>query len=351
MKLYERLSKINFLKNSYAFKFLFVAFIGIHIPLIGLILFVLYGSNNISAHTILIFALVMTLMATAATLFFLKQLIKPIETASRALDNYRNERKVPVLPTNFSDEAGLLMSNIQKSISDNERFISEKQDLIYLLSHDFKNFTGNSQGLAELILDENPSKEIFDYAKLILQSTSQQFVFIDIFIKLIKDEDELSNRGLQTNEINVNTVFDLVSSQLGHKLLSKKIKLKTSSELENVILMIDEDLLVRVLVNLVDNAIKFSFSNSEINLGVTIVNDKVAFVVSDSGIGFDPKNKEELYNKFTNRGRLGTANEPSTGIGLYLCRKIAQKYHGDFFLDSEGVNKGAKFSVLFKNEK
>ena len=350
MILYERLSKINFLKNSYAFKFLFIAFIGIHIPLIGILLFVVYGNVTINATTILVFALVMTLLATATTLYFLKQLIKPIETASKALDNYRNERKVPVLPTNFSDEAGLLMSNIQKSIIDNERYISEKQDLIYLLSHDFKNFTGNSQGLAELILDENPSKEVLEYAKLILQSTSQQFVFIDIFIKLIKDEDEISNRGLQTNKININAVLDLVSIQLGQKLLSKQIELKTSAELDEAILMIDEDLLVRVLVNLVDNAIKFSFSNSEIILSVTIIDDKVAFVVSDSGIGFDPKNKEELYSKFTSRGRLGTANEPSTGIGLYLCRKIAQKYNGEFLLDSEGLNKGAKFSVLFKNE-
>ena len=351
MKLYERLSQINFLKKSYAFKFLFVAFIGIHIPLIGMLFFVLYGSKTISAHTILLFALVMTLLATVATLYFLKQLIKPIETASKALDNYRNERKIPALPTSFSDEAGLLMSNIQKSIMDNERFISEKQDLIYLLSHDFKNFTGNSQGLAKLILEENPSETVRDYAKLILQSTTQQFVFIDIFIKLIKDEEELSNRGLEKNKINLPTVFGKVTSQLDQKLLSKQIKLNASIELEEAILMIDEDLLVRVLVNLVDNAIKFSFSNSEIKLSVRRIDDKVAFVVSDSGIGFDPKNKEELYKKFTKRSRLGTANEPSTGIGLYLCRKIAQKYHGDFLLDSKGVNQGAKFSVLFKNEK
>ena len=351
MKLYERLSKISFLKNSYAFKFLFVAFIGIHIPLIGILFFVVYGNIALSASTILIFALVMTLFATAVTLYFLNHLIKPIEIASKALDNYRNERKVPMLPTNFADEAGSLMSNIQKSITDNERFISEKQDLIYLLSHDFKNFTGNSQGLAELILHENPSKEVLEYADLILQSTNQQFIFIDIFIKLIKDEDELSNRGLQTNTINLQAVIDSVTSQLGQKLHAKQIKLDTSSELEEAILMIDEDLLIRVVVNLVDNAIKFSFSNSEIKLSVSIVDDKVAFIVSDSGIGFDPKNKEELYTKFTNRGRLGTANEPSTGIGLYLCRKIAQKYHGDFLLHSDGVNQGATFSVLFKNEK
>ena len=72
MKLYERLSNIKFLKNSYAFKFLFVAFVGIHIPLIGMLLFAVYGNKTILASTILIFALVMTLLATAVTLFFIK---------------------------------------------------------------------------------------------------------------------------------------------------------------------------------------------------------------------------------------------------------------------------------------
>lgn len=351
MKLYAKLSQINFLKKSYAFKFLFVAFIGIHIPLIGILFFVLYGSEDISANTILIFALIMTLLATAATLYFLKQLIKPIETASKALNNYRNERKVPELPTFFSDEAGLLLSNIQKSILDNERFISEKQDLIYLLSHDFKNFTGNSQGLAELIIDENPSETIREYAELILQSTAQQFAFIEVFIKLIKDEEDLSNRELKSNKIHLPAIATLVANQLNQKILSKKISLNTVLEIQDAYLSIEEDLLVRILVNLIDNAIKFSFSNSEIQFRVSFINDTVAFVISDSGVGFDPKNKTELYQKFTKRSRLGTANEPSTGIGLYLCKKIVEKYEGDFLLESKGINQGAKFSVLFKNIK
>ena len=142
MRLYQKLSKINFLKKSYAFKFLFVAFIGIHIPLIGILFYVLYGSKNIAANNIIFVALVMTLIASAVTLYFLKHLIKPIEIASKDLDNYRNERKVPSLPTDFSDEAGLLMRNIQKSILENERSLSDNQDLIYLLSHDFKTSLG-----------------------------------------------------------------------------------------------------------------------------------------------------------------------------------------------------------------
>lgn len=347
MRLYQKLSKINFLKKSYAFKFLFVAFIGIHIPLIGMLFYVLYGSKNIAANTIIFVALVMTLIASAVTLYFLKHLIKPIEIASKALDNYRNERKVPSLPTDFSDEAGLLMRNIQKSILENERSLSDNQDLIYLLSHDFKNFTGNSQGLAELILDESPSEIVQEYAQLIKKSTIQQFVFIEIFIKLMKDQEELLNRPLKVNTISLQSVLEIARIQVAPKLISKKIILNSFFQIDEVLLTIEEDLLVRVLVNLIDNAIKFSFPETEIQFTASKIDNKIALVVSDSGIGFNLNDKEELYKRFTTRSRVGTSNEPSTGIGLYLCKKIVEKYQGKLILESPGVNKGSTFSVLF----
>lgn len=347
MELYRSLSKIGFLRNSYAYKFLFVTFIGIHIPLIGLLFFIVYKKQSASPESIVIFTLIMTLIATGITLWVLRKLIKPIEVASKALNNYRNNRVISELPTEFTDEAGLLMSNIQESILINEKYISDKQDLIYLLSHDFRSFAGNSQGLAELILEENTTETVQEYAELIKQSTNQQFIFIETFIKLIKDEEEISKKFLQTNKIQLQEIMILVTNQVAQKLASKKIKLNTNIELDQVSLKIEENLLVRVLVNLIDNAIKFSFAESEIQVRVCVVDNKIAFLVSDSGIGFDPKYKEELFEKFTNRGRVGTANEASTGIGLYLCKKIVEKYQGKLLVDSEGVNKGALFSVFF----
>lgn len=351
MRLYRKLSKIGFLERSYAYKFLFVTFIGIHIPLIGLLFFVLFGKQNASANSILIFVLLMTLLATGITLIVLKRLIKPIEVASKALNDYRMYRTISKLPIEFKDEAGQLLSNIQKSISENEEYRNDKQDLVYLLSHDLRNFANNANAIAKLILEEKPTKTIEEYANLICQTTSQQFAFIETFIKLIKEEDEISKKVLKIKKINLNSIFSLVADQVAQKLSGKKIKLHTKVEANEAVLIIEEDLLIQVLVNLVDNAIKFSHSNSEIIISVTPKNEKLVFVVSDSGVGFDPKYKEELFKKFTNKSRLGTANEPSTGIGLYLCKKIVEKHEGILIAESEGVDKGATFSVLFENAK
>lgn len=347
MNLYRKLSQIGFLKNNYAFKFLFVAFIGIHIPLIGILFFALYADRMVSPNSVLIFALIMTLFACGSTLFILKKLIRPIEVASKALNDYRTKRTISVLPTEFTDEAGLLMKNIQQSIEVNEAFIIEKQDLMYLLSHDLRTFTGNSKSLSKLILDEHPSGAIQELAELIYQSTTQQFHFIDSFIRLIKEQDEISKQVLDVKEIDLQNVALEVESQVSQQLAMKNIILVATIKITQVKLHINQDLLIRVLVNVIDNAIKFSFPGKEIILDIWIEKSKLYLKISDSGLGFDPINKEEIFKKFTNQGRLGTANETSTGIGLYLCRKIIEKHNGQLLAESKGLNQGAVFSIVF----
>jgi len=349
MNLYHNLSQIGFLKKSYALKFLFVAFIGIHIPLIGILFFVLYSHNTISPTSILIFSLIMTLLAAIITLLVLNQLIKPIAIASQSLEEYRDSRKLSVLPTDYSDEAGLLMYNIQESILDTENFINEKQDLIYMLSHDLKNFAGNPQVLAKLILLENTTESVEYLAKLICESTNLQFKYIENFIKLLKEQDKVAKGNQETKMIAFSSILPFINDQLEQRLLDKRINLSVSFEIVEAKLKIDEGLLIQVLVNLISNAIKFSHLDSEIKLRFFIEKTDIVITVSDNGIGFSQNQIEELFKKFSKMSRVGTANEASTGIGLYLCKKIIEKNKGKLSATSEGKNKGAEFKIVFES--
>ncbi|MRX39849.1 sensor histidine kinase [Flavobacterium sp. LC2016-23] len=348
MKLYHNLSQIGFLKKSYAFKFLFVAFIGIHIPLIGILFFVLYFDSDISPSSILVFSLIMTLLATLITLVVLKQLIEPIAIASKSLDDYRNNRRLSVLPTEYTDEAGLLMCNIQESIYEAESYINEKQDLIYMLSHDLKNFAGNPQGLANLIISENPSDSVKNLASLICESTNLQFRYIENFIKLLNEQDQIAKINQEVRTIVFPNILPFINEQVEQRLLDKNIKLSLSLELNEAKLRIDEGLLVQVLVNLISNAIKFSYFDSEIKVRIYFEKEKLIITVADKGIGFNKDQIDELFKKFTTMSRLGTAKEASTGIGLYLCKKIIERNRGELSAASEGKNKGAEFKIVFE---
>jgi signal transduction histidine kinase len=324
-----------------------VAFIGIHIPLIGILFFVLYSDNNISSTSILIFSLIMTLLATLVTLVILNQLIRPIAIASKSLNDYRNKRRLSVLPTEYTDEAGLLMCNIQESIYEAESFINEKQDLIYMLSHDLRNFAGNPQGLAKLIIDENPSESIKDLAGLICESTDLQFRYIENFIKLLNEQDQVVKINQELRIVNFPNLLPFINEQLEQRLLDKNIKLSINIELVDAKLWIDEGLLIQVLVNLISNAIKFSYFDSEIKVRMFLENEKLIISVIDKGIGFDKDQIDELFKKFTKMSRLGTAKEASTGIGLYLCKKIIERNKGELSASSEGKNRGAEFKIVF----
>ncbi|WP_433829411.1 sensor histidine kinase [Flavobacterium anhuiense] len=347
MKLYHKLSQISLLKKSYALKFLFVAFIGIHIPLIGILFFVLFFEHKVSSESILIFSLIMTLLATAVTLLVLNRLIKPIAIASKALDEYRASRKIAALPTEYTDEAGLLLRNIQESINEAESFINEKQDLVYMLSHDLKNFAGNPQGLAKLIISENPSESVQDLAALICESTDLQFRYIENFIKLLKEQDHVTKVNQEVKMISFSAIVPFINEQVEQRLLDKNIKMDLVLETTEAKLKIDEGLLVQVLVNLISNAIKFSYFDSEIKVRIFSEASKLIVTVKDYGIGFDRNQIEELFKKFTKMSRLGTANEGSTGIGLYLCKKIIERNKGRLTASSQGKNHGAEFRIEF----
>ena len=96
-----------------------------------------------------------------------------------------------------------------------------------------------------------------------------------------------------------------------------------------------------------------AFANSEIEINAYTNKSKSKFIfeILDSGVGFNPNHEKEIFEKFTLRSRLGTANEPSTGIGLYLCKKIIEKHKGELIAESAGLNTGSKFSILFDTVK
>lgn len=350
MKLYHTLSNISFLRKSYSFKFLFIAFIGIHLPLIGIIFYVLYSPNAISPDSILIFTLLITLAATAVTLWMLNRLITPILFTSRYLDDYRKNRNSLELPTEYNDEVGLLMRNIQESIYESQKFLSEKQDMIFMLSHDLKNFAGNPRGLAQLIIDQKPSESIQELADLICQSTDLQLRYIDNFIMMLKEQDDIRNTSSdELKTFFLSSIIPLISEQVSQRLTDKNITLLPEVKVEEVNIKINQNLLVQVMVNLVTNAIKFSQRNSIVKIEIFKENKNLIIAVIDNGIGFSQNQSKELFKKFTNMSQLGTDNETSTGIGLYLCRKIIEKSGGTLIAASEGKNRGSVFKIMFQN--
>jgi diguanylate cyclase (GGDEF)-like protein len=114
LRIYALLSRVEFLK-SYQGKIMLVAFLGTHLPLLALTLYLLLGTSiGLSAALrLLAVLLVATLVGTALTLYAVRALLAPVSLSSSSLKGYLDERKVPELPTRYTDQAGTLMANVR----------------------------------------------------------------------------------------------------------------------------------------------------------------------------------------------------------------------------------------------
>lgn len=118
MKLDDLTNRLSLLR-LYLVKIPEVSFVGIHIPNIGAAICILLSANIALSDTmgVLIALLAATLLGTAATMTMLYFLLVPVTKAASALRAYLQDRPIPSLPTRYGDEVGILLANVQATVT------------------------------------------------------------------------------------------------------------------------------------------------------------------------------------------------------------------------------------------
>lgn len=346
MKTYDKLSKITFLKK-YSFKFLFVAFIGIHIPLIGLILYLAFGGNEVlDPISVFIAVLIFTLAATGITLFILNKLLEPIIFAKESLSKYIVNKTTPQLPTNYTDEVGILLKEIQFSIQTLDELLEEKQDMIGLMSHDLKNPLAAVITYSELIpmADTDDKKE--KLSAKIKDAAEVQRDIINAVLELLEREEIVITSAMKS-DIKLEKLFDELKYNYEDLFANKKLNLVIETNELNI--TAKEDLIKQVFSNLISNAVKFTPEGGSINITALKNGNNTEITVSDNGIGFPPNKSKAIFDRFTKEKRKGTKGENTTGLGLYLCNKIVSRHSGKIEASSQGEGHGSTFVVSLPN--
>ncbi len=111
------------------------------------------------------------------------------------------------------------------------------------------------------------------------------------------------------------------------------------------IIKIDEEAISEAIVNLVDNAVKYSNTNKEIIIRTGMENNNAYVEVEDKGIGIPEKDQKKVFEKFFRVSSGNVHNVKGSGIGLSIVKHIVDAHNGKIELSSE-VNKGSKFKLL-----
>jgi two-component system sensor histidine kinase CiaH len=160
---------------------------------------------------------------------------------------------------------------------------------------------------------------------------------------LVASQLEDSKQNLTKEKINFSALVQNVVSNTEKNSTDQKWDLNIEQEL-----FINADgLLLQMLVNnLIENASKYSPKNSTITVELKNNNGKILFSVIDEGPGIPQQEKKKIFEKFYRVGNEATRSASGTGLGLYLCKKIAD-YHKAQINVSDNLPSGSIFTVTF----
>ena len=144
---------------------------------------------------------------------------------------------------------------------------------------------------------------------------------------------------------------DIVEEALMHvRRKAGKYHISVVSEEELLVVKVDARLIIQVLINLLDNALKYTEEGSDIIVTVRKYSTNMAEVaVADNGPGISEEEKAEIFGKFYRGENKIADNRRSLGLGLYLCKSIVEAHGGEIRVEDH-VPRGSVFSFTLPLE-
>jgi len=219
----------------------------------------------------------------------------------------------------------------------NESQVSYLQTL-KVVAHDLRNPVGAISS-AVSILDQQAdlSEDARNWILLIRKGSEQSLKLVEDIMQL-----DLPLGTLKKEPVALAPLLESCASTLMFRAAEKKQSIVLHAE--NITVPIDQEKIWRVIINLLDNAIKFS--PEEVDIGVTSFRqmDKAVITVTDKGIGIPPTLITKLFTVDNQAKRKGTAGETSFGLGLVIVRQIIQAHGGSISVESK-EREGTTFRI------
>lgn len=160
---------------------------------------------------------------------------------------------------------------------------------------------------------------------------------------LLLSEIESMDREMEQTHVDLESVVNEVYDILEQKATDKGLALESHFECQAVI-MANRDRIKQMLINLVDNAIKYT-EKGKVDIVVSPRGNEIVIKVSDTGVGFSEVHKERLFERFYRVDKGRSRNQGGTGLGLSIVKHIVMLYKGRISVEST-LGRGTTFEIV-----
>jgi two-component system phosphate regulon sensor histidine kinase PhoR len=245
--------------------------------------------------------------------------------------------------------SGYRLSESEKFSWESERelhYLSEvealKNNFLSLISHDLKNPLAKIQGIIDRLLTDPAllTETLKQDIHSIRRTNDELRHYIGSILQLTRVEAR--NMKLTKEVCDINRIIEDVIERVEPLARVKSVDLKTNLE-PLFSIEVDRTLISEVLLNLVENAIKYSEMGGFITITSQETNGRVMVEIADNGSGIPQEEIPKVFNKFYRGNDNKTRQVTGTGLGLYLVKYFIELHGGNVFITSE-LGKGTKVS-------
>jgi len=236
----------------------------------------------------------------------------------------------------------IVYRNIKKEVE----LAQIKSDFVSNVSHELRTPLSLISMFSETLeMDRIKSEEKKkEYYSIISQEANRLSKIVNSILNFSKME--AGKRQFSFVDSYLNDVAENVYHSYKFHLEQKGFTFNIAKDETIPIIKIDEEAVSEAIVNLVDNAVKYSANNKEITVRTGLERNYAFIEVEDKGIGIPEKDQKKIFDKFFRVSSGNVHNVKGSGIGLSIVRHIVDAHKGKIELSSE-VNKGSKFRLLF----
>jgi signal transduction histidine kinase len=294
----------------------------------------------------MIFAAVISLIfALIFCVITAKRIAKPVQKMAEVSREVANGNMFAKVSANTGfEEFDQLASSFNHMIGRLEENEQRMKDFVGNVSHEIKSPITSIKGFTEALIDGKGRtfERTQKFLNIIDKEANRLIKLVDNLLILCRS-DSIVNIELQ--KLNINELIKEVITNFEMKALEKSVLIKMHNINKQIYSLVDPYSLKQILINLLDNAIKYTPYNSEIIVSLGIQSDRIEISVADSGAGIPEEDIPNIWDRFYRVDKARSRETGGTGLGLSIVKELIEKNGGTVSVKSN-IGKGTTFILM-----